>query len=74
MPPEETIKLARYFLSHPWGDYHFRENNCETFACFCKTGLMNIAAQLHPERLVLYELAMEPYTTAEAALESYNKH
>lgn len=74
MPMEETLKLARHFLSHPekWGEYHVRENNCETFACFCKTGLMNIAAQLHPERLGIYELTMEPYTTAEEALENYS--
>ena len=76
MPPEETIKLAKYFLSYPeaYGKNHFKENNCEMFACFCKTGLTNIAAQLHPKRLVLYELAMEPYTTAEEALENYNQH
>ena len=49
MPPSETIKLAKYFLNHPeeWGNYHLKDNNCETFATFCKTGLMNIAAQLH---------------------------
>ena len=57
MPSSENIKLAKHFLEHPhkWGNYNLKSNNCETFACFCKTGLMKIAAQLHPTRNVVKE-------------------
>ena len=50
MPLPETVKVAKHFLSNPkkFGEYEIRNNNSETFACFCKTGLMDIGAQLHP--------------------------
>ena len=77
MPPSETIKLAKHFLDHPeeWGNYHLKNNNCETFACFCKTGHMNLAAQLNQLfRNVFSEMKMEPSCeTAEEALRKYRE-
>ena len=75
MPPKETIKLAKHFLDHPeeWPQFHIIEWNCEKFACFCKTGLLNIATQLHPLRLWFTEVLDEPYPTAEKALREYEK-
>lgn len=73
MPPSETVKLAKHFLNHPeeWGNYHLRNNNCETFATFCKTGQMNVAAQLNYFRLIS-EIKMKPSCeTFEEALEKY---
>ncbi|XP_019862395.1 PREDICTED: uncharacterized protein LOC109591018 [Amphimedon queenslandica] len=54
MPLSETIELAKYFLNHPkeFGEYDIANNNSETFACFCKTSLMNVAAQLQPTRWI----------------------
>ena len=54
MPPSETIKLAKHFLDHPkeFGKFGLKDNNSETFSCFCKTGLMDIAAQLQPWRWI----------------------
>ena len=75
MPPKETIKLAKHFLDHPeeWPQFHIIEWNCEKFACFCKTGLLNIAAGLHPFRFWFTEVLDEPYATAEEALQNYEK-
>ena len=75
MPPEETIKLAKHFLNNPeeWPQFHIINWNCETFACFCKTGLSNIASQLHPYRFWFTEVHDEPYATAEEALQEYEK-
>ena len=70
MPMEETVKLAKYFLDHPTeiGSYDLFNNNCETFACFCKTGLMdNVAAQLHPLR----DESIPSFNTAKEALQNY---
>ena len=73
MPPSETVKLAKHFLEHPseWGNYNLASNNCETFACFCKTGLMDIAAQLHPTRNVVKEAFHTPCQTYERAIRDY---
>ena len=75
MPPSETIELAKHFLNNPeeWGNYGFLSNNCETFACFCKTGLLNIAAQARPDRSALSEWFSTPCRNAEEALEKYRK-
>ncbi|XP_019860123.1 PREDICTED: uncharacterized protein LOC109588391 [Amphimedon queenslandica] len=74
MPPSETVKLALHFLNYPkeWGEYHIKNNNSEVFACFCKTGRMDIAAQLHPLRWIpIFEnLTCETY---KEALENYRK-
>ena len=69
MPINETVKLAKHFMDHPleWGEYHLKENNCETFACFCKTGRMDIAAQLN----LRGNESTPPFKTAEEALENY---
>lgn len=73
MAPSETIKIAKYFKENPlqWKDYDLVSNNCETFACFCKTGLLNVAAQLHPTRTLVYELKKDPLTTADEAIKNY---
>ena len=77
MLPTETIKLAEYFLENPemWGKYDIRNNNSETFACFCKTGLMDIGAQLHPfTRNVLTEWRKgAPCTMYDEAMENFKK-
>ena len=73
MPPSETVKLAKHFLEHSseWGNYNLASNNCETFACFCKTGLMDLAAQLHPTRNVVQEAFHTPCQTYEQAMRKY---
>ncbi|XP_011409500.1 PREDICTED: uncharacterized protein LOC105316360, partial [Amphimedon queenslandica] len=75
MPPSETVKLAKHFRDHPekWNEYHLQYNNCETFATFCKTGRLDLAAQLYQlVRNVFTEWKMEPtFQTAEEALEKY---
>ena len=73
MPPSETVKLAKHFLNNPneWGNYKLKSNNCETFACFCKTGQMEIAAQLNPTRNVVQEAFITPCQTYERALRDY---
>ena len=70
MPLPETIKLAKHFLDHPeeWSKYHLVDNNSEAFACFCKTGLMDIAAQLHPLNWFGDWSKEKPCTTCEEAL------
>ena len=79
MPPPETVKLAQHFLQNQqdWDDYNVISNNCETFACFCKTGLMNIAAQLQFKRLFTlslnHERSLKPFHTCQDALENYQK-
>ncbi|XP_019860121.1 PREDICTED: uncharacterized protein LOC109588389, partial [Amphimedon queenslandica] len=75
MPLSETVKVAKHFLNDPkkFGEYGMRNNNSETFSCFCKTGLMDIAAQLHPlSRNVLAEwLWAAPCTTYEEAMKNF---
>ena len=73
MPPSKTVKLAKHFLEHPneWGNYNLKSNNCETFACFCKTGLMDIAAQLNPTKNVVQEAFLTPCQTYEQAMTKY---
>ena len=77
MPPSEVVKLAKHFLNHSpeWGNYDLKYNNCETFACFCKTGHMELAAQLNQvTRNVFSEMWKEPSCkTAEEALRKYRK-
>ena len=77
MPPSETVRLAKHFYDHPekWNEYHLQYNNCETFATFCKTGRLDLAAQLYQlVRNVFTEWKMEPTCqTAEEALEKYGK-
>ncbi|XP_019859430.1 PREDICTED: uncharacterized protein LOC109587651 [Amphimedon queenslandica] len=77
MPPSETVKLAKHFLNHPaeWGNYHLKDNNCEMFACFCKTGIMDLATQLNLRRLFFSERIMEPSLckTFEEALRKYRE-
>ena len=45
MPPTEVIKVAKYFFLNPdeWGD--FEGDKSESFAYFCKTGLLDLAIQ-----------------------------
>uniref|UniRef100_A0A1X7TI38 LRAT domain-containing protein n=1 Tax=Amphimedon queenslandica TaxID=400682 RepID=A0A1X7TI38_AMPQE len=76
MPPSETVKLAKHFRDHPeeWEEYHLKHNNSETFACFCKTGLLDIAAQFYQfERSMFTEKDKEPCKTFEKALEKYRE-
>ena len=49
--PKETVQLAEsYNEDHNWPKYDLSSNNCETFACYCKTGLRTgVQLQLHPE-------------------------
>ena len=72
MPLEETLKVAKFFARkwQLWDTYNLYSNNCETFACFCKTGLLNIACQLHPEAEVV-ELFETPCSTAHEAIRKY---
>jgi hypothetical protein len=37
----EVIHTAKYYLKNPskWEKYNLRENNCESFATFCKVGI-----------------------------------
>ena len=75
MPPSKTIELAKHFLNHPeeWGNYMAISNNCETFACYCKTGQMSIAAQGRPDRSTLSEWYSTPSRDPEEALEKYHE-
>ena len=40
-PAKDVVKTAKYYLKHPqeFGKYHYRRNNCESFAIYCKTKL-----------------------------------
>ncbi|XP_019858976.1 PREDICTED: uncharacterized protein LOC109587180 [Amphimedon queenslandica] len=76
MPLPETRKLAIHFLNHPkeWGGYDFGSEPSEVFACFCKTGLMNIAAQYQISRWIPSSSSQEePPDTYKEALEKYRK-
>ena len=75
MPPEETLKVAEYFVerSDLWDSYNLYSNNCENFACFCKTGLLDIASQLHPESAIM-ETIETPCTSADEAIKRYLKN
>ena len=46
-PAHEVIETAKYYCKNPgrWGDYYMPNNNCESFATFCKTG-KRICSQL----------------------------
>lgn len=72
MPPSETVKLAKYYRDYPdkWKDYDLKDNNCEVFACFCKTGRLDIAHQLNEIRKIL-DYPKEPLTTADKAIAAY---
>jgi hypothetical protein len=37
----EVVHTAKYYLKNPskWETYNLRQNNCESFATFCKTGV-----------------------------------
>ncbi|KAJ3678601.1 hypothetical protein LUZ60_002404 [Juncus effusus] len=41
-PPKEVVDRANYLLHHGFGSYNLRTNNCETFAQYCTTGLVNL--------------------------------
>ena len=46
--PAVVIKTAKKYLENPekWGEYDLIENNCETFAAYCKTGIpKNLSSQ-----------------------------
>ena len=75
MPRDETLKVAEYFVerSDLWDSYNLYSNNCENFACFCKTGLLDIASQLHPESAIL-EIIETPCTSADEAIKIYLKN
>ena len=80
MPLSETKEMAIHFLNHPkewgtyeeWKKYDFGSEPSEVFACFCKTGLLKIAAQLQPSRWVRI-FRNTPCDTYREALESYRK-
>ncbi|KAI3756318.1 hypothetical protein L1987_56138 [Smallanthus sonchifolius] len=38
-PPEEVIHRAKYLYENGYAKYNLRNNNCEDFALYCKTGL-----------------------------------
>ncbi|CAH2066014.1 unnamed protein product [Thlaspi arvense] len=41
-PPEDVLYRANFLLrENGFGVYHVLENNCETFAIYCKTGLVS---------------------------------
>lgn len=40
--PEEVFRRVEYLLENGFGAYHVRKNNCESFAVYCKTGLVFI--------------------------------
>ena len=49
---DRTVFLAEYYYNNPhlWKEYHLYSNNCETFACYCKTEeRFGVQLQLHPE-------------------------
>ena len=76
MPPLETVKLGKYFCDHPeeWRSYHLIDNNCETFACFCKTGRLDIAVQLNQlHRNLISELHVNQETPCETFEEALRK-
>ena len=77
MPLPETRKLAIHFLNHPkeWGKYDSGSEPSEVFACFCKTGLMNIAAQYQLSRWIPGSSSQvgPPPDTYKEALEKYRK-
>jgi hypothetical protein len=54
MPPNEVVEVAKYFLQHPeeYMPYRLLANNCETFACFCKTGRVDLAKQAKGPKLL----------------------
>ena len=55
---EKTALSAECFYKNPhhWGKYHLYSNNCETFACYCKTKLrIGVQLQLHPENFFWQE-------------------
>ncbi|XP_076907491.1 protein LEAD-SENSITIVE 1-like, partial [Bidens hawaiensis] len=41
-PPEEVIHRATYLHENGYEEYSLRNNNCEDFALYCKTGLVSI--------------------------------
>ena len=76
MLPTEVVKVAKYFCKHPkeWEDYNLLgDNNCETFACFCKTGLLDVAAQGQRKRDRAYEKTKTPCKTFDEALKNYQQ-
>ena len=79
MPRKKTANLAKHICSNPkklWKKYNLVRNNCETFACFCKTGRMDIATQLHPYRILAKgrrKKSCKNETEALAALKEYYK-
>ncbi|KAH9617218.1 hypothetical protein KSS87_017504 [Heliosperma pusillum] len=40
-PPETVIHRATYLLQNGFGNYNMLRNNCEDFAIYCKTGLLD---------------------------------
>ena len=77
MPLSETVTLAKHFCDYPeeWNEYHLSYNNCETFATFCKTGRLDLAAQFYQfVRNVFSEQKIGPVCqTAKEALIKYRK-
>ena len=67
MALSKTVKVAKHFFNHPkmFNEYDIKDNNSETFACFCKTGL-DIAAQLHPFRNVFTEWRKPVYKSGQS--------
>ncbi|XP_047319354.1 protein LEAD-SENSITIVE 1 [Impatiens glandulifera] len=41
-PTESVIHRAMYLLQNGYGNYDVFQNNCEDFALYCKTGLLNV--------------------------------
>ncbi|KAF3453875.1 hypothetical protein FNV43_RR04316 [Rhamnella rubrinervis] len=39
-PPEQVLARASYLLNHGFGNYHLLGKNCEDFALYCKTGIL----------------------------------
>ena len=46
-PAEDVISTAKYYLNNPhmWDDYSAYDNNCESFAFYCKTELPDFTGQ-----------------------------
>lgn len=46
-PHSDVVETAEYFRDHSdqWNEYHVLDNNCETFAIYCKTWCPNLAGQ-----------------------------
>ena len=46
-PAAEVISTAKHLLKNPhkWDEYNVVDNNCESFAYYCKTGLSNYSGQ-----------------------------